>query len=187
MRSIFMKSILVLTLAGLVDGVVLAQGERVPSGQQGQQGQQNPLVVPDSLRRFVITLVIGDTQAGPMGEFAPSAARALAGLKDFLPYKTYRPVDTVYLIGLNGPAQELRGIDGRPHPLGVRATHESAQVTKVDMLRLWDARNPTDPPGRLLIDTSFRIEAGETVVVGTSRIDGGKALILLVTSIPSKG
>jgi hypothetical protein len=33
------------------------------------------------------------------------------------------------------------------------------------------------------VDTNFKIAPGETVVVGTSRLDGGKALILLVTAV----
>ena len=53
------------------------------------------------------------------------------------------------------------------------------------MLRLWDVQ-PADPHigPAALIDTSFKIDVGETVVVGTSRLDGGRALILLVTAAP---
>jgi hypothetical protein len=39
--------------------------------------------------------------------------------------------------------------------------------------------------GRNVIDTSFIMDIGETVVVGTSRIRGGdKALIALLTAVP---
>jgi hypothetical protein len=45
--------------------------------------------------------------------------------------------------------------------------------------------------GRHIIDTSFDMEIGETVVVGTSRLkdgkDGGKALIALLTAVPKSG
>jgi hypothetical protein len=34
-----------------------------------------------------------------------------------------------------------------------------------------------------IIDTSFRMDVGETVVVGTSRLQGDKALIVLVTAV----
>lgn len=47
------------------------------------------------------------------------------------------------------------------------------------------------PRGRRVIDTSFDMEIGETVVVGTSRLkdgkDGGKALIALLTAVPKGG
>jgi hypothetical protein len=41
------------------------------------------------------------------------------------------------------------------------------------------------PLGRAIIDTSFTMEIGETVVVGTSRLKGDKALIALLTAVPS--
>ncbi|CAN5579326.1 hypothetical protein BH23ACI1_BH23ACI1_18400 [soil metagenome] len=37
------------------------------------------------------------------------------------------------------------------------------------------------------MDASFRMDVGETVVVGTSRIQGDKALIALLTAVPPKG
>jgi hypothetical protein len=39
---------------------------------------------------------------------------------------------------------------------------------------------------RAVIDTAFRMDVGETVVVGTSRIKGDKALIALLTAVPAK-
>src|SRR5262249_9318402 len=36
-----------------------------------------------------------------------------------------------------------------------------------------------------LIDTSFRMKIGETVVVGTSHLQGATALIVLLTAVPS--
>ena len=37
-------------------------------------------------------------------------------------------------------------------------------------------------PGRI-IDTTFNMDVGETVVVGTSRLQGDKALIVLLTAV----
>jgi hypothetical protein len=43
----------------------------------------------------------------------------------------------------------------------------------------------TNTHGRSVIDTSFTMDIGETVVVGTSRVRGGdKALIALLTAVP---
>jgi hypothetical protein len=36
---------------------------------------------------------------------------------------------------------------------------------------------------RAVIDTSFRMSLGETVVVGTSRLQGSKALVVLLTAV----
>ena len=38
---------------------------------------------------------------------------------------------------------------------------------------------------RTIIDTSFTMDIGETVVVGTSRLQGDKALIALLTAVAS--
>ena len=38
--------------------------------------------------------------------------------------------------------------------------------------------------GRPVVATSFSMDAGETVIVGTSRVNGDKALILLLTAVP---
>jgi hypothetical protein len=41
--------------------------------------------------------------------------------------------------------------------------------------------------GYTIIDTSFTMDVGETVVVGTSRVKGGdKALIALLTAVPQR-
>jgi hypothetical protein len=137
------------------------------------------------LRGFVITLALGDVRPGSSpGTFTPAAAKALADMKDFLPYKSYRPLDTIWLIGLSWPHQTLEGVDGQKHELYMRVLTVSPTAVKVDMLRLWDAApaTPQKMPAPPLIDTSFTIKVGETVVVGTSRLDGGRALILLVTA-----
>ena len=50
-----------------------------------------------------------------------------------------------------------------------------------DPRRLGGGRSGQPPP---IVDTSFDIAVGETVVVGTSRLRGDKALILLLTAVP---
>lgn len=141
---------------------------------------------PSPLPKFVITLALGDVEPGPAGTFTPEATRALSDMKGFLPYKRYTPLDTVYLIGLGGPVEKLRGVDGN-HQLLIRGTRLSPTSIKVDSLRLtgvWPV--PPEMKDRyrsVLIDTSFMIADGETVVVGTSRLDGNRALILLVTAV----
>jgi|SRR5688572_5174727 len=149
------------------------------------QSDGGPVQTPTSpLPKFVVTLALGDTEAGSSGTFTPEATRALADMKGFLPYKRYTPLDTIYLIGLGGPNQQLRGLDGQ-HQLLMRGARVSPTAVKIDMLRLtgvWPPPEKTEGYRGLLIDTSFSIQAGETVVVGTSRLDGNRALILLVTA-----
>ena len=143
-------------------------------------------------RDFGVTLVLGDTQAGPSGTLTPGAAKALSDLKDFLPYKTYRALDTLWTGGSDLAHPSMHGLGDQEYDFYMHSTVVSATVTKVDMLRLWDAtaRHKAEDERKALmasmsalIDTSFSIEAGETVVVGTSRLKGSEALILLVTAV----
>ena len=145
-----------------------------------QQAPQNRMTFENSLLRgFVVTLVLGEIEAGrSSGTLPPAATKALTDLQDFLPYKSYRPLDTVWMMGLNGPHQFLLGQNGKKHEFVMQSTLISATALKVDMLRLWDA----GPPLAALIDTNFNLNVGETIAVGTSRIDSTSGLILLVTA-----
>ena len=201
-----------------------------------------------------MVLVLGDLQEGATGDNIPAAARAaLADLKDFLPYRSYRVLDTSWVIAssatrqavtsrLQGPDEQdyevtldrmpvaasslqvrfsMREPDGNAERRAAVADREAAlraelqrmtaahaaletQLRRaeaaqsrgdVDALRQRLADNEIametmkgqaryTPGGAILIDTSFNMALGETVVVGTSRMRGGsKALIVLVTAV----
>ena len=241
-------------------------------------------VAPPPRRGFNIVLLLGD-MVGPDGQDGiPTAARkALADMKDFLPYKAYRLLDTQWIIGASSGAAvtRLRGVDEQEYELELRASplltpataavdpgglsvrfvlRESAEIAKTlskadgekDALRKHDVtiaqaevdrelfqlerervdltqQIPTlrgkvdvgtaDPQelkrqetqlrvilqrmeelkmkqqqmkqlkdaapvtARAVIDTSFRMDEGETVVVGSSGVKGTKrALIALLTA-----
>jgi hypothetical protein len=202
---------------------------------------------------FSIVLVLGDVQDAPTSDNIPPGARAaLADLKDFLPYRSYRVLDTAWVLAssptrqavnsrLQGPDEQdyeitLDRLPLPPSSLQVRfamrepdrnaerraaiadreaalkaelqelvAVHSAleSQLRKAeaaqnrgdaDALRQRLADNEIAietrqrqgryaPGGATLIDTSFTMSLGETVVVGTSRMRGGnKALIVLLTA-----
>ena len=55
--------------------------------------------IAGALQGFSIVLVLGDVQDGATGDNIPAAARAaLADLKDFLPYRSYRVLDTAWVL-----------------------------------------------------------------------------------------
>jgi len=185
MRRTSMAGIGMVFAFALCLGTSVMHAERrgdAQEAQQGQQGAPKPPAAGISLRKFVFTLALGDVQAGAGSTFTPAASRALADLKDFLPYKRYTLLDTIYKIGLVGPSVPVKGIDdaqkyelwttGQGHPDGKRMS------VRVNLQTVSQERR-TD-----LISTTFDIEIGETVVVGTSRLDGNRALLLLVTSVP---
>ena len=230
---------------------------------------------PIGRRGFNIVLLLGDMQGGDAQDNIPVAARkALADMKDFLPYKNYRLLDTQWIIGGSAPAlTRLRGMDDQEYELELRAspapgptalsptgiavrfllrdpgdgpaasdrpvlpkeTSKAAdpttleisrevfqlererddlqiQVTKkrsqvevgtadpievkrmdtqlsavtrriADLKQMAASTSAAKMSGRTVIDTSFRMDDGETVVVGTSKVKGGgKALIALLTA-----
>ena len=200
---------------------------------------------------FSVVLVLGDVQEGTTSDNIPAAARAaLADLKDFLPYRSYRVLDTAWVLAssqtrqavtsrLQGPDEqdyevtldrmpvgasslqvrfEMREPDGNAERRAAVADREaalraelqhlfSAHTALESQLKRLDAAHPDAaalrqrlaeneiaietmkgqaryaPGGATLIDTSFNMALGETVVVGTSRMRGGnKALIVLLTA-----
>lgn len=199
---------------------------------------------------FSVVLVLGDMQSATQDDVPAAARKALADMKDFLPYKGYRLLDTLWTLccGRAPLTGRLKGVEEQDYELtldagGVRdgqinvrfLLRESSGYTdssdderrarasdlegKLTALRVELARREqggTKQPdtklngeiaslqrqlrdlnagpmrkvsrgNRGVIDVSFRMGVAETVVVGTSRVKGDKALIALLTAVPQKG
>ena len=253
--------------------------------------QQKPAA---QLRGFSVVLVQGD-QEGTSSELPAAARAAINDVKDFLPFKSYRLLDTSWTLGSNTTQEftsRLRGdnqdyevrISSKPEDpasVGVRfvlreggigsqwstgvthwgggvgRTHSSSSSSsssnssqayanglqrapgdelskeeaklaeyRTRLGALLQTRSEThpdvvqmraqiaetekriaqlkQPAGGFplgdwfspyvsahsqapIIDTSFSMRIGETVVVGTSRVRGNKALIALLTAVPASG
>jgi hypothetical protein len=225
-----------------------------------------------SAQGFSVVLVVGDLQGSGGEEDVPVAARrALADMKDFLPYKSYKLVDAAWIVGTTHATSRLRGPEDRDYELEIttsdprmarltgagptpsasgaprvgvsfalrdvgagREVESQGAASGVSLSSLQremailekqyaDARakySGTHPEakrleeelqaterkiaaqqrqleramgaqsrnsGRPVINTSFTMDIGETVVVGTSRLSGNsKALIALLTAVPQK-
>jgi hypothetical protein len=271
-----------LFLAAALAGAVLAS----TSAQARQAADATPIKKlsnpePMPRRGFNVVLLLGDMQdAGGLDTVPVAARKALSDMKDFLPYKGYRLLDTQWVLASNsGPAiTRLRGNDDQEYELELRASPtmqpgagginqtgisvrfflrepsdgttapagdgsrtalHPKELAKADTTTLEISREifqlererddlqlrvskgrkqvevgTADPDevkrldaqltavtrriselkqslstssskvaGRAVIDTSFRMDDGETVVVGTSKVKGGgKALIALLTA-----
>lgn len=201
----------------------------------------------DSPQGFSVVLVLGDSQTSATADTVPPAARrALADMKDFLPYKGYRLLDAQWILGfqksttrLRGPAEQeyqlaLRSIMVGPSKMSVAfqlqepgpdvaiaeaevtARRQQGQELRVRLeqlqreaaalrqrfgekhitvqnanseieaakQRIANADAAASPRGRGIIDTTFSMDVGETVVVGTSRVrSSDQALIALLTAV----
>jgi len=194
------------------------------------------------LQGFSVVLVEGGPgAAAPQRAVTGAAARALADMKDFLPYESYRMLDSQWVLGtagmsvrLQGPAGEVYELNlqtaypyvgvlsgrqgpaaaggparvhiarfrlteaGSPGASGARAEQDLAmarqrfgagimsrqQLERAEQLANVQVRTAAAAQRATIIDTSFTMDIGETVVVGTSRLPGDKALIVLLTAVP---
>jgi hypothetical protein len=204
---------------------------------------------------FSVSLVLGDMQASGASDNVPAAARkALTDIKDFLPYKSFRLLDSQWTLccgrsaittRLRGPEDQDYAVELNPSSSGggkyyvhfslweprslerteittsgpsniaqqraelerqLEELRKTASDTHPDVMRLRRRLESLDSqsaesrselarrtmaaslPRLAVIDTSFTMDVGETVVVGTSRLKGDKALIALLTAVaPTKG
>jgi hypothetical protein len=75
-------------------------------------------------RGFSVVLVLGETQGGAGGESTlppPAVRKALADVKDFLPYKSYRLLETGWVAGSKGGTGRLHGLDDQEYDIEIVA------------------------------------------------------------------
>jgi hypothetical protein len=148
-------------------------------------------------QRFQILLLAATTKAGVAGpEIPANAGKALADLKKFLPFKSYQLVDASWLSATEGePAQgRLAGGGTAAYEVTLRFQMAGGLGTSslfMDHFQLEQEMviNTKDGPHydrRRLIETTFSLKEGETLVVGTSKADGADgALVVLLTAVPA--
>jgi hypothetical protein len=146
----------------------------------------------------------GEVSAGRGGapplEVPAAARKALASISSFLPYKSYSMADAALVSAtVNQSSMVQSSIVMMRDPELINTllrlqlapsfsppngpTSSEGYNVNVSLHELSTAK-PDDKTGRQLIYTNVRIEPGETVVVGTSRLGGGrKAYVLLLTAI----
>lgn len=153
---------------------------------------------------FQLTLLAADKRAGGMApELSKPAQQALADLKDFLPYASYRLLDIAWLRTTAGAEAHLVGDRDTPYSaelfftrIGDPAARELLVESFVLRAAVAESSRPApaaakpapEAPARsweTLIKTTFSMHVGETVVVGTSKLGGDtSALVVLLTAVP---
>lgn len=152
---------------------------------------------------FQLTLLAADKRPGGAApELPKSAQKALADLKDFLPYASYRLLDIAWLRTTASAEAHLAGDRDTPYSAQLRFSRigdPAAREILVEsfVLRAAVRESPRPAPAAKpapeaptrswedLIRTTFGMHVGETVVVGTSQLDGdSSALVVLLTAVP---
>jgi hypothetical protein len=99
-RSVLVAAVTAACVATLANGAS-AQTATTPTPEAKRQ---------PSPQGFSVVLVLGDGQSTTVAENVPQAARkALADMKDFLPYRGYRLLDAQWILGSQRSASRLRG------------------------------------------------------------------------------
>jgi len=149
---------------------------------------------PGKSMMFQIALVQADNLAGALPQQAvpKGVQKALADIQDFLPFKSYRLLDSSLVRGSGEAHARLTGPNEQEYDAGFMF-REAGDGILIDPFNLVKTPKPSGqplPPGaapRALEPTqtsSFRIRRGETVVVGSSRINDSSALIVVLTALP---
>ena len=140
-----------------------------------------------------VLLAASNRSGGAPPEVPAGAQKALADIKGFLPFKSYEPLDAVWLRTTQQAEGHMVGREGRQYTVNLRFKATGGPDSKdlfVDVLELHEdissppagVKGPNRNP-RMLIRTSFGLKQGETIVVGTSKSDDGEeALVLLLTA-----
>lgn len=187
------------------------------SGLIRAQGNSSPQETPDTRLVQINLLAASKAGSSELSDLPVNTRKAIEDIKDFLPFKSYRILDTSLVRALVGthnrgsrPAKTfMTGPDGTKLQVELRMISEKdtgeilVQQFEVspDMLSRFKAvtvnpdQEDTSAPAiapradlldmGALISTSFTAHLGQTVVVGSSRLNGGDdALIVLFTALP---
>ncbi len=188
---------IVLLIFAMVPAILAAQQ---PAPRARSVFGQTPALAPDSSDRptysFQISLLLADIQGtGGFEGLSKNAQKALEDLRDFLPFKSYRLLDFAWLRTSSVSSARVQGPEGRDYELSLHLGTQGQDSGQLHIAR-FDLRDTSTlnlgaDSGALhrtksLISTSFGMEEGETVVVGTSRLEGDKrALVVLLTAVPT--
>lgn len=148
---------------------------------------------------FQVVLLVGSASGPEATEGLPkSAEKAISDIRDFLPFKRYRLVDSGLLRTSAGKRAELTldGTGGQKYRVSLSfqgrrllpgdslsVPHFEVGIPAVRARALEPGEAPP-APSRGLISTSFSLSVGETIVVGSSKLGGSEALIVLLTAVP---
>jgi hypothetical protein len=152
-----------------------------------------------SAQLFHVALIIADNaSSAPPPRLPQGVQRALADIQGFLPYKYYRLTDAAVVRGADGGAHvNLRGPEGERYQAtfsyrdrwegtGGEVKFNLAEDPFSEAAGKAGGRTSPASIDTRPLATTFSIRLGETVVVGSSAIQGSdRALIVLFTAMPA--
>jgi len=151
---------------------------------------------PPYTQSFHIIVLAATESASTPSDLPPDAQRALEDIKAFLPYEGFRVLDTGWLKTVREGQTTLTGPTGFNVELVFRGDPGSNEQLLVQEFSMGafvpHEREDGSASSRYqqILHTSFSMNVGETVVVGTSKLNGGEeptALVILLTALDPEG
>jgi len=124
-----------------------------------------------------------------------NAEKAIRDIHDFLPFKSYKMLDSGLVRIDDSGKIRLDGIPPQQYDVSVAWKPASGNKLTVWNFSVVPVRVSTGVPlpkgvapeaDHPIIDTSFTIDVGETIVVGSSKLGGDVALVVLFTALPNR-
>lgn len=148
--------------------------------------------IPPHTQTFhIVVLAATDSPSAPSA-LPPGAQQAVEDIRAFLPYDGFRVLDTGWLKTARQGHTTLTGPTGFEVGLRFRGNPRSDEPILVEAFEMNLREESYSPNGelmrshRLIVETSFSMDVGETVVVGTSKLNGENeptALVILLTAL----
>jgi hypothetical protein len=151
---------------------------------------------PPHTQTFHIIVLAATQTASTPSDLPPGAQRAVEDIRAFLPYEGFRVLDTGWLKTARYGRTTLTGPTGFNVELRFRGNPSSGEPILVDGFEMSSIKETYTTNGELnrvhqsIVDTSFSISVGETVVVGTSKLNDDEeptALVILLTALSEEG
>jgi len=148
--------------------------------------------VPASQVFQVILLQAENNGDSGLGKIPGAAREALEDAREFLPYSGYQMLGTT-LLRTDGHARSIvNGPDGNDYSAGLTYRDTAGRdghrliVRQFALDKLVSARASSEEAIERIpvLGTSFSMRPGETVIVGTSKLEGAdRALVVLLTNV----
>lgn len=139
---------------------------------------------------FGVILLQGTNQTQLENQSLPAKTlKVLEEVRDFLPYKNFKMLDSSFIRSDRDASFSLRGPDNRTYSAEMRFSAHPEQEGTLQVHRFQIAELVEEMTGDQKlkyhlnhIETSFSIKIGETIVVGTSRAKGGEEAVIVLFS-----
>jgi len=181
------------TLATLVmfAGFLEAQGAKptVPQPNTPPPNTQPPVSLSVPIRGFNLVLLVAEPQGAiPTEGLSAQARKALLDVREFLPYKGFRVIDAQWVSGTGQGTSRISGRLRAPENgvydfiLNLRPRQDEPSRLVLGVAITLISPMTAVSSQRVILDTSFNMRPDETVVAGTSYLQGDQALVLLLTA-----